>query len=92
MLADELQTEIQRELDALINNPAVQGLIRRLNELGHNLREYYPACPGDAGYRDDESVDGKYRRLLRVGVDRVTPAGFADTREYRDDEFPEPRE
>jgi hypothetical protein len=76
-LSDELQEAVLRELHAVLA-PALDVIVVRLNEMGHNLRHYTPPSPGDVSYRDDSEGDRPYRCRLRLGVDIVVSVGFAD--------------
>jgi len=74
----ELEKEVHKRLHEVVQ-PAVEEIVARLNGVGHNLTLYYEPVPGDIGYRDDQTVDGRYSCKLRLGVDVVVSIGFADT-------------
>ena len=75
-LADKLQDQVQKEMDKVIV-PHFQGIIEKLNRMGHNLRPYEDPKPGDIAYRDDAIDESGYKCKLRVAFDSVVSAGYA---------------
>lgn len=76
-LKEALQGEILRELDGVIQQVFLD-IVRRLNLLGHNLREYEPRTPGALNYRDDDESLDKYVCRLLLGVDTVVTVAFGN--------------
>ncbi|MGJ5820384.1 hypothetical protein [Paludibaculum fermentans] len=83
-VSDQLQAEALQLLQEVVA-PKVNEIVTRLNQLGHQLNEYYPPQPGDIGFRDDRERDGRYECDLRLGVDIVVSVGYHDTRDVPDD-------
>ena len=71
--ADELQREV---LDAIHEDigRSVREIVSKLNEMGHDLVVEIDA-PGDLSFRDDATGVS----ALRLGIDVVVSAGYADT-------------
>lgn len=75
-LASLLAEEIQRELHKAIE-PAFKAIIERLNSMGHNLKPYVEASPGEISFRDDGDTSKGYQCKLRVAADTVISTGYA---------------
>jgi hypothetical protein len=84
-LVEALRDEVLNELHAMILE-RLSIVVQRLNEMGHDLKEYYPSVPGDVAFRDDYDEEGTYRCDLRLGVDLYVSAGFRDTISADDEE------
>lgn len=77
-LSEALQKEVLLELHAALA-VAVDQIVRRLNQAGHQLTPYTEPSPGDFSYRDEgRDARGDYFCRLRLGIDVVVSAGFAD--------------
>lgn len=76
-LSRELQVELQKQLDVVIQ-PAVLEVIERLNILGHHLAPVGELLPGDKQFREPRSEDDPRYRFL-VAVDVVITVGYPDT-------------
>ena len=78
-LADDLQLEITQELQNCML-PKFLELVSKLNQLGHNLREYEDIQIDHVHYRDDVIETGEYDCKLRLAATLVVGAGYADVR------------
>jgi len=76
-LSKELSDCISERLHIILLNE-MKEIIKELNEVGHNLKEYYEPMLGDISYRDD-SNNGDYKCKLRIGLDTIVSVGFGDT-------------
>jgi hypothetical protein len=76
-LAKELQTAIQEELDNVIE-PAMLGIIAKLNSLGHNLSAVGELRPGDKQFREPLNDDKQHYKFL-VALDVVISVGYPQT-------------
>ena len=76
-LAQRLAVEIQELLQRTIQLQ-FKGIIDSLNMMGHNLRMYGDALPGDISYRDDYEFDNEYTCKLRVGIDLIVSTGYSN--------------
>jgi hypothetical protein len=88
-LADLLQAEVLDEIEKSLK-PLLETIVARLNGLGHSLRPYGEAQPGDIAYRDDETDDLGYDCKLRLCFDITISAGYADVRFSRSNPNPPP--
>lgn len=77
-LADQLQEEILLDMQPLLASKLAE-IVAALNDRGHDLRECYPAVPGELHFRDDQELGGNYQCKLRVALDATVSAGYADT-------------
>ena len=74
-LADLLVEEVQKELQGVVDTKFAD-IVRRLNEMGHNLEEEQVGL-GELSYRDDYEDDQGYHCKLRVALDLVISTGYA---------------
>jgi hypothetical protein len=75
-LADLLAEEVQKEMQEAIEQQFV-GIVKRLNEMGHNLKPETIAV-GQLSYKDDYEDDSGYHCKLRLALDLVVSTGYAD--------------
>ena len=73
--ADQLERVISLEIFEVVAQ-LMDGIVRRLNMLGHDLRPEQEAEPGDVSYRDDRLVEDDYICKLRVSVSDLVTANF----------------
>ncbi len=78
-LSEKLSDCINQRLHVLLSNE-MQKIVKELNEVGHDLKEYYEPIPGDISFRDDSS-NGSYECKLRVGIDTIVSVGFGDVKD-----------
>ncbi len=75
-LANALELEVQDEIHSVVL-PKIVDIIRRLNTMGHNLKEFTPPEPGNISFRD-ETKYGESVCSLRLALDTIVSAGFGD--------------
>ena len=75
LLADQLADEIQREMQDVLEQ-RLSMIVKRLNQMGHNLR-LEESASGEAAYRDDYEDQKGYHCRLRVALDLVVSTGYA---------------
>ena len=72
VLAQEIESEIQQVAEKQFTQS-----VRRLNDMGHDLKPYVLG-EGELSYRDDFKDRDGYHCKLRVAVDLVVSTGYAD--------------
>lgn len=77
ILSRELQDEVQKNLDAVIQ-PAILDVIDKLNALGHCLAPVGELMPGDKFFSEPRQDDNTKYKLV-VAVDVVISVGYPDT-------------
>jgi len=74
-LADLLAEEVGKEMQDVVE-AHFAGIIRRLNEMGHQLTPEAVAL-GELAYRDDYEDEQGYHCKLRVAFDFTVSTGYA---------------
>ncbi len=74
-LCQLLDEEVTKEMHAAVLDRFLT-IIQRLNELGHELREY-ECVPGDISFRDGLGEGVHYEYKLRLAIDTTVSSGYA---------------
>jgi hypothetical protein len=74
-LADLLAEEVEKEMQVVVE-PHFADIIKRLNEMGHQLKPEVVAL-GELTYRDDYEDEQGYHCKLRVAFDSTISTGYA---------------
>lgn len=74
-LADVLAEEVEKEMQDVVE-AHFAGVVKRLNEMGHQLKPEVIAL-GEITYRDDYEDEHGYHCKLRVAVDFTVSTGYA---------------
>jgi hypothetical protein len=74
-LADLLAEEVQKEMQDALAQQFVS-IVKRLNDMGHNLKQEAIAL-GEFSYKDDYEDDTGYHCRLRLALDLVISTGYA---------------
>lgn len=74
--ADLLAEEIQMEMHKVIFSH-FEKIIKKLNEMGHNLKPYGEIRPGEISFRNDYEDENGYKCKLRVAIDTIVSTGYA---------------
>jgi hypothetical protein len=84
-LADQLAKEIQAVIHLTVVKE-IDLIIKKLNQMGHNLRLYEDPTPGDISYRDDNDNNENYQCYLRIAIDTIISTGYSHLYKFNDAE------